>query len=308
MRETFIRTLTELARIDNRIYLLTADMGYGLVNPFADKFPDRFINVGVAEQNMIGVATGLALSGKVVFCYSIATFPTLRCLDQIRNDGCAHKANVTIVAGGTGLTYGELGSTHHAIQDIACMRSLSDMTVIAPGDVIEVELATKAIMKRGGPNYMRLGRFEDTDIKGSRKFTIGKVRELPLVGNDAIIIATGSMLNTAINASMELAPDYLVNVLSCHTIKPIDDVAILVATKETKVIITVEEHSIIGGLGSAVAEVLTDNHLDCKLKRMGIPDEAMNRAFSWEQLREIYHLTVDGIVAEVKKLHEKATS
>jgi len=274
-------------------------MGYGLVDSFQKEFPDRFINVGVAEQNMMGVATGLALSGKVVFCYSIATFPTLRCLDQIRNDICAHKADVTIVAGGTGLTYGELGSTHHAIQDIACMRSLPDMTVIAPGDTTEVELATKAIVERGGSYYLRLGRCEESDIC-SLRFKIGKATQL-LFGNDITLIVMGSMLSTAILASKRLLADNIhARVLSMHTIKPIDSVAILAAARETKAIITVEEHSIIGGLGSAVAEVLADNNVHCKLKRMGIPDVDCNRAFSWEELRKIYHLTVDDIVVEVK--------
>ncbi len=311
MRETFIRTLTELARTDDRIYILTADMGFGMVDPFAKEFPDRFINVGVAEQNMIGVTTGLALSGKVVFCYSISTFPTLRCLDQIRNDVCAHKANVTIVAGGTGLTYGELGSTHPAIQDIACMRRLQAMAVIAPGDTVETRLATSAIVHRGGSCYLRIGRcedakymnnahFADSDYYADAHFKIGKANKLEY-GKDATIITTGAILPTAVLAVQKLYDDHIhVSLLSMHTIKPLDSVAILAAARETKVIITIEEHSIIGGLGSVVAEVLADNQVPCKFKRMGIPDEAINKAYSWEELRKLYRLTVEDIVSEVK--------
>src|SRR5436189_1736405 len=157
MRLSFIQSLCEAAERDGRVHLLTADLGYSVVEPFARAFPRRFTNVGVAEQNLIGVAAGLALCGKVAFVYSIANFPTLRCLEQIRNDVCYHDASVKIVAVGGGFAYGALGMSHHATEDLAVMRAIPRMTVVAPGDPVEAELATRAIAASPGPCYLRLG-------------------------------------------------------------------------------------------------------------------------------------------------------
>src|SRR5712691_10038528 len=158
MRPAFFRALPELAAADERVNLVVGDLGFGVVEPFVERFPARFFNAGVAEQNMTGIAAGLALSGKTVFTYSIANFPTLRCLEQIRNDVCYHNANVKVVAVGGGFAYGALGMTHHATEDLAIMRALPGMVVVAPGDPLETELATRAIVSHSGPCYLRLGR------------------------------------------------------------------------------------------------------------------------------------------------------
>ncbi|PYM76947.1 MAG: transketolase, partial [Candidatus Rokuibacteriota bacterium] len=158
MRAAFFKTLLDLAERDERIHLVVGDLGFGVVEPFARRFPDRFLNAGVAEQNMTGVAAGLALCGKVVFTYSIGNFSTIRCLEQIRNDICYHRADVKIVSVGGGFAYGPLGMTHHALEDLAIMRVLPGMTVVAPGDPFEVEQATRAIVGQPGPCYLRLGR------------------------------------------------------------------------------------------------------------------------------------------------------
>src|SRR5277367_3574873 len=201
MRGAFFRALMQVAEQDPSVHLLVGDIGFGVVEPFAERFPDRFLNVGVAEQNMTGLAAGMALSGKTVFTYSIANFPTLRCLEQVRNDVCYHKANVKIVAVGGGFAYGALGMTHHAIEDLAILRALPEMTVIAPADPLETECATCAIAKQPGPCYLRLGRAGEPSIhSGPIDFEIGKairVRE----GDDITLISTGGLLATALEVA-----------------------------------------------------------------------------------------------------------
>ena len=175
MRTAFFKTLVEIAETDLRINLVVGDLGFGVVEPFVQRFPDRFLNVGVAEQNMSGVAAGMALCGKTVFTYSIANFPTLRCLEQIRNDICYHRANVKIVAVGGGLMYGALGMTHHATEDLAIMRALPEMTVVAPGDPLEAAHATRALAATPGPGYLRLGRAGEPAVhQGPIDFRIGR--------------------------------------------------------------------------------------------------------------------------------------
>ena len=304
MRTAFIQTLMELAKEDERIYLLVGDLGYGVVEPFAQRFPDRFINVGVAEQNMTGVAAGLALSGRVVFTYSIANFPTLRCLEQIRNDVCYHNADVKIVSVGGGLTYGSLGMTHHATEDLAIMRSLPGMTVIAPGDTAETVLATRAVVERPGPCYLRLTK-PDGPVSGQAAchFQIGKagmVRD----GGDITLITTGGMLYNTTQAAEQLEKyGVQARVLSMHTLKPLDTEAVLAAAREAGAIITVEEHNVIGGLGSAVAEVLADSgNLPVRFKRIGIKDSFCSQVGSQEYLKQVYSLTADDIVKAAKTL------
>jgi transketolase len=284
------------------------DLGYSVVEPFRQEFPERFINVGVAEQNMTGIATGLAISGKVVFTYSIANFPTLRCLEQIRNDVCYHRASVKIVAVGGGFAYGAQGMTHHATQDLAIMRALPNMTVVAPGDPVETALATRAIIEWPGPCYLRLGKAQEPVVhKTSPDFQIGKaivVQE----GSDVTLITTGGILYNAVQAAERLAQQGIqARVLSMHTLKPLDTDAVVAAAQRTKAIITVEEHSLIGGLGSAVAEVLAelgDSYIT--FRRIGIKDEFCHQVGSQEYLRGIYGLSVDSIIEVVRSLREAA--
>lgn len=298
MRTSFIQTLMNLAKVDERIFLIVGDLGYSVVEPFAKEFPKRFVNVGVAEQNMTGIAAGLALCGKIVFTYSIANFPTLRCLEQIRNDACYHNANVKIVAVGGGLAYAALGMTHHGTEDMAIMRALPNMTVVAPGDPVESALATRAIVEHSGPCYLRLGKTGEPTIHHTvPNFQIGKaitVRD----GDDVTLIAIGGILYNAVRAAEQLAQQGIqARVVSMHTLKPLDAEVVLAAAQETGAIITIEEHSIIGGLGSAVAEVLAElNHSSIFFKRLGIKDEFCSQVGSREYLMESYSLSVEGIV------------
>lgn len=306
MRTAFIRALIELARSDERIFLLVGDLGYSVVEPFRQEFPDRFINVGVAEQNMTGIATGLALCSKIVFTYSIANFPTLRSLEQVRNDVCYHQANVKIVAVGGGFSYGSQGMTHHATEDLAITRALPNMTVVAPGDPIETALATRAIVAWPGPCYLRLGKAGEPVIhKATPDFQIGKaitVRE----GSDVTLISTGGILYNTMQAAKQLAQQAIqARVLSMHTLKPLDSEAVLAAVQQTKAIITVEEHSIIGGLGSAVAEALIAlGHGGAFLKMLGLPDAFCEEIGGQEYLRQACGLSTEAIYKAVQAILE----
>lgn len=273
MRTTFIETLLQEAERDERIWLLTADLGYSVLEPFAARFADRYVNVGVAEQNLIGVAAGLAHSGVRPFVYSIANFPTLRCFEQIRNDVCYHHANVTIVAVGGGLAYGAQGYTHHGVEDLAVMRALPGMTVVAPGDPIETRLVTRALCKADGPKYLRLGKAKEPVVHSSEPpFMLGKAISLRL-GKDLTIVSTGAMLADAVAAADELARDGIqAGVLSMPTLKPFDAEAVVHVAKQTGTVLTVEEHSVTGGLGTASAEALFEAGVQVRFRKMGIPD------------------------------------
>jgi transketolase len=289
MRTTFIETLCRLAETDERLWLLTADLGYSVLERFARSFPDRFVNVGVAEQNMIGLAAGLAHSGKVPFVYSIANFPTFRCLEQIRNDVCYHAANVKIVAVGGGLVYGVQGYTHHGIEDLAIMRALPGMTVIAPGDPVEARLATNAIARCPGPCYLRLGKANEPVVHEKEPlFEIGKAIQIR-PGPDLTLISTGGMLPQTVATAQQLAEQGIeAQVLSMPTVKPIDTDAILQAARRTRIIISVEEHSVTGGLGSAIADVLAQAAVPlARLVKFGLPDRVNHHIGSQNYLRAL---------------------
>lgn len=304
MRNAFVETLLNLAKEDERIVFITGDLGYGVVEPFRDQLPRQFLNAGVAEQNMTGVAAGMAMSGKIVFTYSIANFPTLRCLEQVRNDVCYHDANVKIVSVGGGVSYGALSVTHHAVEDLGVMRCLPNLTVVAPADPVETRAATRAVATHAGPCYLRLGKAgEPTLHKEPLDFELGKAitfRE----GNDLTLISTGSMLKTAASAAEFLAADRIqARVLSMHTLKPLDTDAVLAAAKETGAIVTIEEHSIVGGLGSAVAEYLAElEGIKVPFRRLGMPSSFSPYVGSQEYLLAKHGLGVDDVVHELRAL------
>ncbi|HLD60201.1 MAG TPA: transketolase C-terminal domain-containing protein [Candidatus Bilamarchaeaceae archaeon] len=287
MRNSFTNVLYEIFKKDKSTFLVSADMGFSFFERFQQDFPDRFLNTGVAEANMIGISAGLALSGKTVFSYSISTFLTMRCFEQIRDDVCNQNANVKLVGSGGGLTYGSLGPTHHAVEDISIMRSLANMVVICPGDPIEAELCARAVYSYHGPAYIRLGRNGDPHVHTTKPlFTIGK-SIIVKKGSDITIIATGNMLKTAHLVSLSLEKRGIsTRLISMHTIKPIDQKAILKAALDTKAIFSIEEHSIIGGLGSATAEVLADNGVNIIFKRFALPDMFCKYVGSHQYLRD----------------------
>lgn len=300
MRSAFINSLMGIAKKDPSVILMTGDLGFTVFEPFREAFPNQFINAGVAEQNMIGVATGLALSGKKVFAYSIIPFATFRCLEQVRDDVCYHNANVCVVGVGSGYSYGHMGSTHHALEDISVLRSLPNMTVTCPGDPIETQGLVEAIYASSGPHYLRLGKAGEPMVhEDVPEVTIGKSIQI-LQGKDITIIASGTMLHTAKMAALDLQKKNVsVSLISMHTIKPLDTAAVLKAAESSLFIVTVEEHSKIGGLGSAVAECLATSGFSCRLHMCAAPDHFAEDVGSQAYFREKAGLTPDIISATI---------
>lgn len=259
MRNSFISTLMQLAETDPRIFLITGDLGYSVLEPFARKYPDRFLNAGVAEQNMTGVAAGLAMTGRIAVTYSIGNFPILRCLEQVRNDACYHHLDVKIVSVGGGLAYGPLGYTHHCVEDLAILRTLPSMTVLAPGDPVEVRLCTQAMISRKGPCYLRLGKAGEPVLHASTpSFSIGSPLQLK-AGKGVLLLSTGGSLALARGVADLLSGSGIdAAVWSCPTVKPLDAEPLARAGRDYEGIFTLEEHRAAGGFGSAVAEVLCD--------------------------------------------------
>ena len=302
MRTAFIETLCELACQDDRIWLLTGDLGFSVLEGFAARFPERYLNAGVAEQNMTGISAGLALCGNTVFTYSIANFPVMRCFEQVRNDVCYHNLNVKIVAVGGGLAYGSAGYTHHAVEDLAVMRVLPNMVVLAPGDPIEVRLATRAMAAWNGPCYLRLEKTGEPAVHRIEPvFEIGKaipVRD----GSDITLISTGGVLRLAVEASDQLAGCGLTAaILSMPCVQPLDEAAVLEAARRTGRVITIEEHGH-GGLGSAVAEVLASAGIAVKFMPMCLRGGPSGLAGTQDALRSAAGISVTGILEAVGSL------
>lgn len=302
MRTAFVATLTEMAARDARIFLVTGDIGFNLFEDFAARYPDQFLNAGVAEQNMTGVAAGLALCGRTVFTYSIANFPTLRCLEQIRNDVCIHGANVKVVAVGGGMAYGNLGPTHHGLEDLAILRTMPNMTVLAPGDPIETVLATRAIAQLDGPCYLRLGKAGEPIVHdGQPEFRIGRALRLR-DGGDIVLVSTGGTLAMTVAAAELLAERGVESrVLSMATLHPFDAEALLQAAAEVGRIVTVEEHGL-GGLASAAAEVLVGFPKPLVFESLRLPRRVIKEVGSQDHLRTMLGLSVENIVRTVEAL------
>lgn len=301
MRDAFVQTLTVLAEENPAIMLITGDLGFGVLSDFARRFPRQYLNIGVAEQNMIGVATGMALEGRVVFTYSIANFPSLRCLEQIRNDACYHDANVKIVSIGSGMSYGPLGISHHATEDIAIVRALPNITVISPGDPWEAGQATRAISACTGPALLRLDKSAAAEsFRPGEVFQLGHARRVR-EGRDVTLIATGGILGEALAAADLLRPESIhCRVLSMHTIKPLDTRQLSAAALETGGIVTIEEHSVEGGLGGAVAENLLEAGVIPRFFfRIGLRGGFTSIVGSQQYLRKVYSLDAASIAAVV---------
>lgn len=305
-RDAYGQALIELGKQNKNVVVLDADLSKSTKTySFGQEFPDRFINVGIAEQNLIGVAAGLATTGKIPFASTFAMFATGRAFEIIRNSVGYPELNVKICATHSGITVGEDGASHQALEDISCMRTIPNMTVIVPADAVETKAAIHAISKIDGPVYVRLGRLAVPIIneEASYKFEIGKGVTLK-EGKDVTIIGTGLMVSQALEAAEALeAKGINARVVNLHTIKPIDKDIIIKAAKETGAIVTAEEHNIIGGLGSAVAEVISENY-PVPLKRIGVED-TFGESGKPAELMEKYGLTSDYIVDAVTQLIKK---
>ena len=301
-REAYGKALVKLSTLNENVVVLDADLSKSTKTAdFKAVSPERFINMGIAESNMMGVAAGLATCGKVPFASTFAMFAAGRAFEQIRNSICYPELNVKVCATHAGLTVGEDGATHQSIEDISLMRSIPNMTVINPADAVETEAAILAVAEYKGPCYVRLGRLAVNVINDANnyKFEIGKGVTLA-EGNDVTIVATGIMVELALEAKEQLSKDGInARVINIHTIKPIDKDLLIKAAKETGAVVTAEEHSIIGGLGSAVAEVVTE---ECPVPvlKVGIKDTFGESGIPGELLKA-YGLTVDAIVENSKK-------
>lgn len=301
-REAYGKALVDLANNNEKVVVLDADLSKSTKTAeFKAVAPERFFNMGIAEANMMGVAAGFATCGKIPFVSTFAMFAAGRAFEQIRNSICYPKLNVKICATHAGLTVGEDGATHQAIEDISLMRSIPNMTVINPADDVETEAAIRAVAEYEGPCYVRLGRMAVNRINDEKnyKFEIGKGVTIA-EGSDVTIIATGIMVEAAITAKQILSNEGInARVINIHTIKPIDKELIVKAAKETGVIVTAEEHSVIGGLGSAVSEVVCEEYPVPVLK-VGVKD-VFGESGKPEELLKAYNLTANDIVEKVKK-------
>ncbi|WP_153016266.1 transketolase family protein [Clostridium tepidiprofundi] len=301
-REAYGKALAKLGRENENVVVLDADLSKSTKTAeFKKECPERFINMGIAEANMMTVAAGLSTCGKIPFVSTFAIFAAGRAFEQIRNSICYPKLNVKVCATHAGITVGEDGASHQAIEDIALMRSVPNMVVINPSDGVETEAAIKAVAEYNGPCYVRLGRAKVNVINDNPeyKFEIGKAVTLR-EGQDATVIATGIMVDAALEAYNILAEEGIkIKVVNIHTIKPIDEEAIISAAKETGVIVTAEEHNIIGGLGSAVCEVVSSN-CPVPVLRVGVKDK-FGESGKPDELLKAYGLTAEDIVKEVKK-------
>lgn len=304
MRNEFLQTMTDLAVKDKSIMFLTGDLGFKIFDDYISKCPKQFLNVGVAEQSMLGVAMGMALEGRTVMAYSIGNFHTFRALEQIRNDVCYHQANVKIISTGAGFSYGQLGMSHHATEDLSVMRALPHMNVLAPGCSWESEELTKIMLSTDGPFYMRL---DNTTAGNTRQdgeeFVFGKIRQVK-DGQDITLITAGGILKIALEAADKLAKDGIkCRVLSANTLKPFDEQTVIKAAKETGGIITIEENVVEGGLGGAVAEALAENNVSAKaFQRLGLKNTFSTIVGSQDYLRKHYGLDTESIVEQVKKI------
>ncbi len=305
MRNIFVETLIELAEKDKRIFVLTPDLGFSVLEKFEEKFPDRFLNVGIAEANAISIASGLALSGKIVYVYSIIPFVTMRPFEQIRVDVAYMNTNVRLIGVGAGVTYGPAGATHHAIEDIALMRALPNMTVFCPSDPYEVKEVTKESLNHNGPIYFRLAKKGEPIISDiSKQIKLGQANYIQKKDDSKIVILfTSNASDLAINISKEFKNNNIdIDLISMHTIKPFDYKTLedIISTKEY--IFTIEEHSIIGGLGSVVAEYLAESKYNPKFKRFALPDEYSHYIGSQKYIREKFCLTSDNIIKSIIEL------
>lgn len=305
MRQEFFDIIKKQAQVDKNIILMSADLAPRYFKDFQKQRPRQFINAGIAEANMIGAAAGLALAGKNVYCYSIIPFLIMRALEQIRVDLCAHNLNVKLLGAGGGLVYGLEGMTHHAIEDIALMRALPNMSVAAPGDAYEAQVLAQASIKHQGPLYIRLGQDKNPLVhKKLPRFKIGQGIIIKQ-GKNISLIAAGSMLYQASLVLKNLEKKGLKpNLISLPTIKPLDIQLIKKISQENHVIFTIEDHSQIGGLGSAVADALTEINYQGLFKKIALPDQYSPYIGQADYLYQKHHLSSQAITSFILKQYQ----
>ena len=303
MRKVVLDMVYELAKKDKRIFFIGSDLGAGTLDNFKQEMPDRFFMEGVSEQNIVGMAAGLALQGKIVYVNTIATFITRRCFEQNVLDLGLHNSNVRLIGNGGGLVYAPLGPTHDAIEDIAIMRAIPNMCIIAPADADEMRRMMPLTVDHQGPIYIRLAKGGDPIVTSDKvPFEIGKA--IPMRdGSDALIITTGITLKIALDAAESLEKEGIkAAILHVPTIKPLDKDCIVKHAGKVPAIVTIEEHTLIGGLGSAVAEIIAETNFNNRFKRIGIPDEFPDEYGSQASLMDRYSINAKQLSTEIKNL------
>ena len=303
MRNAYLSALYDLAKDNKDVIALISDNGAVVYDKYREDFPDQFLNMGISEANMVGVSAGLASCGKIPFAYTISNFLTMRAFEQVRNDVCYQNMNVKLVGIGVGFVYSNLGPTHHGTEDIALMRSLPNMTIFSPCDPLEARNVTLASAKINGPVYIRFATGGTPKIyENDYDFEVGKAVTLR-EGSDVSIIATGSIMPEVLDAVDKLKDKKIrARLINVHTLKPIDKETLIKAAKETKAVVTIDEHTIHGGLGSIVAEVLADHGVSVPFKRMGL-DKTFSEGYgSYADLKEINNVSSKSIVDSVLSL------
>ncbi len=297
MRDAFTRALMRQAAQDSRLMLVTGDLGFGVLRPFWETYPQQFVNAGIAEQSMTGLAAGLAKTGRTVLTYSIGNFPTLRCLEQIRNDCAYHGLNVKVVCVGGGFVYGSLGMSHHATEDMAIMRALPGVTVFTPGDPAEVEAIVPVMLQTPGTCYLRLGRGGEPMLHDAPVENWQLPKALTLrQGKDVAILSAGGILTQTVSAGKLLeAQGVSAEVVSFPCLKPLDAEKIQELTRRFRHIVTVEEHSVVGGFGSAVCEVAAETGNSCRIHRIGMEDVYSTIVGTQQYLRGEYQMDDEAI-------------
>ena len=307
MRTTFISTLTSLAEQDDRIFLITPDMGFSVLEAFQERFPDRFLNVGIAESNAVGIASGLALSGRIVYVYSIIPFVCMRPFEQVRVDAAYMNTNVRLVGVGAGLSYGPAGATHHAVEDLALMRALPNMSVVSPCDPWEVTQAVNLSVQHQGPMYIRLARNGEPVLSDSAKsLSFGQINPLRRAENARVLVlVTGNACEIALRVHAGLAQHgFAADLISVPFLKPLDEQALLSEMSRRQMVVTIEEHCRIGGLGSAVAEVIAVNRQRPLLKNYNLGDRYSHYVGNQQHIREQFGFTSEVILDDLtKQLH-----
>lgn len=302
MRNHVVNRITALAQNDESILLLTGDLGFGVLDEFSRKYPDRYVNCGIAEQNMASVAAGLALEGNMVFIYSIGNFPTLRCIEQVRNDICYHDANVKIIAVGGGFAYGTLGMTHHATEDIAMMRALPNMRVFVPADAIEAVAALEEAYRIPGPCYIRLARGGEPNCHSEEdQFDVTGCCAFSSVGEDVNILTTGTVLEEGLTLRQLLEQSgYSAGIFSLPCVKPLSREPVEKLARSSRLLVSMEDHNIVGGFGGAIAEILSEiSGVHAVLHRIGLQDTYTCKVGSQDYLRREYGISAESALPDV---------
>jgi len=302
VRNSVVTSIKKIALKDKNVMLLSADMGFSVFEDFEKELPKQFLNVGISEANMVGVSAGMALSGKRCFLYTFAPFVSMRCFEQIRIDLCYQNLDVVLIGLGGGLTYAKEGSTHQSVEDIAIMRAIPNMKVFCPADPIEAEICIVEAYKKKGPTYIRIGKSGEPRLHDKKpKFSFGKSIHI-FKGNDISIFSTGNMLKTAMDTAKILKDKGIsVNLISMPSVKPIDYKAISFAASKTKCIFTIEEHSIVGGFGSAVLEALSKLSIMARIKCFGVNDCFVKYVGDQDFVRRKIGLDSDSISNKILK-------